>query len=476
MAGIIISRPIHNYIYDIAKLPVLSFSNALDTYLSIYVNMVLVHSNMYPGSAATKVIPVSTIVAPFLIDIDQWYGVTVELSDSGGMFADMTNFMYKGSTTFISDVENNGLYFQNNIPDICFTKGNWDRAIFTLKDSTNTVILVEKYVFDTDGLITIRNLKDIIQNYFSNPFTVESVGTTNINTKLVLDFSSEIRMINDDANYSYQSNFKVLKCDVNMPYEASSWTANNFLTRSYLEKKTAVRRNEYLSFLMKNSYGVATIRYKAVYLVDGVRTEIIGTLGTIAQQVGDNNVATFNASLYRIKTVSNLANYTKVLQYDIWLTGTGLSTKIYTFLVDNVEYRNSKSFAFTNCFGVLETFTATGTSANKKYVEYNLANIDSHYRKLTQDFYSEKECNSGFVSDTEADWLDDFIRSYAILRYTQNPTDNEEITLTAIDKTDSEANELQAFSFTYRPAKNLHISFQNAVANISEFTFEQTFE
>ena len=343
-------------------------------------------------------------------------------------------------------------------------------AVFELKKGTE-VILTESYLYGADHKLRIRNIYEIIEKYFNSDSEISEPGTTNISTGLSLDFT-----INIITPGSHIIAFKVLKCDADITADAAEWTAANFLTRCYREKRTAKSRNEYLSFLMKNSYSTVTINYKVIYILDGVRTEIIGTLGTIAQQVGDNNVATFNASIHRIMVAAGLVNFTEVIQYDIWLTGTGLLTNVYTFLVDNTPYRNSKSFVFVNCFGVLETWTATGLAETKKAMEYNLGNIENHYRKITQDFYAEKQCNSGYLSEAEMDWIDDFIKSFSVINYSQDITQNEEITLISVDKTDTEANVLQAFLFNYRKAKNLHLAFMNAAKNISDYTLDQTFD
>jgi len=373
--------------------------------------------------------------------------------------------------TFIQAPENNGLYFQKSVPDIIMERNDiYTSAIFELKKGTE-VILTESYLYGADHKLRIRNIYEIIEKYFNSDSEISEPGTTNISTGLSLDFT-----INIITPGSHIIAFKVLKCDADITADAAEWTAANFLTRCYREKRTAKSRNEYLSFLMKNSYSTVTINYKVIYILDGVRTEIIGTLGTIAQQVGDNNVATFNASIHRIMVAAGLVNFTEVIQYDIWLTGTGLLTNVYTFLVDNTPYRNSKSFVFVNCFGVLETWTATGLAETKKAMEYNLGNIENHYRKITQDFYAEKQCNSGYLSEAEMDWIDDFIKSFSVINYSQDITQNEEITLISVDKTDTEANVLQAFLFNYRKAKNLHLAFMNAAKNISDYTLDQTFD
>lgn len=364
---------------------------------------------------------------------------------------------------------NNGLYFQKSVPDIILERNDQEPYVnFELKKG-NDVILSENYLFSADHKLRIRNIYEIIEMYFSSDSEISEPGTTNIASALALDFTIKIT-----SPITHLFNFTVLKCDANLPFPAGTWTQNNFLTRKYLEKRTAITRNEYLSFLLKPEYGATALKYTIYYELGG--QQIMGNLSETAAPTQPYSVATFNCSLYRILKHANLPNYTKVFQYDIWITGTGLETSKYTFMVDNVDYRNTKSFVFTNCFGVLESFTATGTSEVSKNVEYNLANIENHYRKITQNFYAEKNCNSGFLWETETDWLDDFIRSYNVLQYSQDIELNEEITLVSVDKIDSEANTLQWFKFSYRKANNLHLTFANAAKNISQFMFDSTFE
>jgi len=189
-----------------------------------------------------------------------------------------------------------------------------------------------------------------------------------------------------------------------------------------------------------------------------------------------SQVVTFNVSINRILTVAVLPLDTEVLQYDIWIAGIGLTTNVYTYLVDTTPYRDQKSFVFINSFGVLETYTATGRTDNKKTAEYNLANIDNHYRKITQDFVAEKTLNSGHLSETEMEWIDDLLLSYNVSVYTPGTSGaDEEITLTAIEKTDTDANELHSFTYNYRRAKNNHLQFLNAAKGIFDATFDQSF-
>ena len=353
----------------------------------------------------------------------------------------------------------NSLYFQKNIPDIILTKNGDDTLVtFELKKG-NDVILLEKYVYDTSNTLRIRNLGDVLEKYLNAQ-------------NLLLSFSYTIT----EGVSTHTSAFNVLKCDADMSVDANVWTQLNFLTRSYLEKRTSKNRNEYLSFLQKTSFGAVTKHFNVYYLLNGVVTQLAGTLGNIAASASDQ-VTTFNASMGALVTAAELAPSTDILQYEIWLTGTNFETGKTTFLVDTTPYRDAKYFVFTNCFGVLETFTATGKVETKKTAEYNLANIDNHYRKITQDFVAEKTANSGYLSSSEMDWTDDLLRSYDISTYKPGSTgSDEEITITSIEKTDTEANELQSFQFSYRHAKNNHLEFTNAAKGIFDDTFDETYD
>jgi hypothetical protein len=373
--------------------------------------------------------------------------------------------------TIVSEPANNGLYFQQNIPDIVLAQNNASTyVLFEFKQGSN-VIIYERYDYDAAGKIHIRNIFEIVEKWFNTDSSILLPGTTNIASNLAIPFTYTIT----EAATTHTVAYTAIKCDAEMTVDATQWTAKNFLTRCFREKRTAKARTEYLSFLMLASYSTVTINYKIVFLLNDVATEATGTLGTIAQQT-NYKVATFNASIYRVMMAAGLNNLYTILQYDIWLTGTGLTTNFYSFMVDNQHYRNNSSFVFINCFGVLESFTATGVIDTKKEMEYNLANIDGHYRKITQDFYAEHQCYTGFQYEEEMDWLDDFIKSFAVLRYYPDTTLNTEITLISVDKQDTNANELQAFIFNYRKAKNIHLAFANAAKNISEYTFDQTFE
>ena len=362
-----------------------------------------------------------------------------------------------------------GLLFEKNIPDIILQKENDEVSVDVVIKICATVILQENYKFDVDGYITVRRLDEIVSTYLSAEKTVISENV--ITTGLIVDFSFSLNELADNT-------FSVLRCEADMPTElnAETFVKNNFLTRLPREKRTATNLNEYLSYVHLATYSSVMLHYKAVYNLEGVRTEKTGTFATIPVQAADCFV-TFNASLAKIRTIAALPDE-YIYQYDLWFTETSesLESNVFTFMVMDVYYRNRKHFVFENSFGVLETFTATGRSENKKTVEINLANIQGRYRKTTQDFVAETTVNSGLLSAEEMDWLDDLLLSYNVALYTPGVSGaDEEITLTGSDKVDTEANELQAFTFSYRRAKNNHLQFTAAARGIFDTTFDTTF-
>ncbi|HEY6913149.1 MAG TPA: hypothetical protein VI413_00620 [Paludibacter sp.] len=358
--------------------------------------------------------------------------------------------------------EANGLYFQKNIPDIIIQKEAGDIDMRTLELLIDGIsVISEKYVFDTTGEIRIRNIGDIVEKYFTD-------------SKLILPVSFSLT---DEVNPAYTIPFQALKCESDMIVEASSWTATNFLTRAYREKRTSKSNNEYLSFLHRSTYGFCLLRYRIVYLLNGIITELTGFVNSeLIGIAAADKITTFNASAVTILTYAGLAPETEVIQYDLWITGLDFEMNKYTFLVDYSVYRNKKYFVFINSFGVLETFTGTGQTDTKKTPEYSLGNIKNHYRKLTQDFVAEKTAYSGFLSDVEMEWIDDLLISYDVALYTPGVTGAaEEITFTTVEKTDTEANVLQAFSFSYRRADNNNLQFTNAAKGVFDNTFDETF-
>lgn len=372
-----------------------------------------------------------------------------------------------------------GLVFEKNISDILIVAGDAETSVlFTLKVGT-AVAIQETYKFDNDGNITIAQLNDIISAYFAANKTVVngSVFTTGLLVDVSMSFDINATSASDNeflvAN-DFGFNFRVLHCDAVMPetLNAQLHISQNFLTHLGNEKRTGADRNEYLSYVhLAGSEFI--ILYKVYYISAGELKNKPGKLISFSSDSIDK-IITFDTSLSAIRMASGILT-DDILQYDIWFTVPTLQIESYafTYMVDRNFYRNKINFIFTNSFGVSETFTATGTLENKISNEFNLSITSRKYRKNTQEFMSEKSVNTGFITESEMDWLNELIYSFDVKLYSGGKT--EDIVLTSIDKKDSNTNELKAFKFSFKSANEEQLKYNNSGYGIFDESFDPTF-
>ena len=351
----------------------------------------------------------------------------------------------------------NGMYFHRNIPDFVIAKTDSNTSLSFTLSKGGSVILSEKYSYDAADSISIKHLWQVVEYYFSA-------------SELVIPFTWSIT----EGSTTVSHSFTAIKCDTDMTVDAAAWTARNFLTRSYRQKRTAIGYTELLSFVQKVAQGAVSVMYKVVYQVEESTTEYSGVLQTIAVSSA-TKVTSFNASVALIIASASLPNTVTILQYDIWLSGTSFETAKYTYLVDRSPYRNKCKLMFANSFGVYETYTATGRSDAARKNELTLGTIDNRLRKLSQDFAIENTINSGIVSESEMTWLDDLLYSYSVGIY-EGATIADEITITDSDKKDSTANELHSFELKYKRANTIHLQLANAARGVFDPAFNPAFE
>lgn len=371
------------------------------------------------------------------------------------------------------------LYFHTSIPDIlCIKDGVSEGVAFALK-VRGVLVLEERYTWDTNGKIRVRNLGDIVEKQLDSTATVDRADVVSYlwNATPIVEFTFT------ENSTLYVGNFIACQCDVELGNASdSTWAARNFLTRCFGSKRTALNRKETLSYLQKDTDNYLYLVAKITYLANGTITEKQGNLmlfGHAPNTTYNHLIATLNTSLSFVLNQLGLPHIIEVLNYQVWVSANsngspGLPGNAYTYLVDATPYRENLNFLFLNAFGTLETFTATGLKTTEKTAEYNLANIDNHYRKITQDFKSEQTCNSGFLTENEMQWADDLVRSYTVAIVNGNAT--TQITLTKVNKNDTQANVLQGFTFSYQVAKHKNFVFSGKRTGIFSAPFNNTFK
>lgn len=350
----------------------------------------------------------------------------------------------------------NTLYFQKAVPDIAINQASAATSVLFVLKTGGVTILAETYTYNFQGGIIIRELYKICEKYL-----VDGVQYKEFECTLSEDYTEVF-------------NFAVLKCEAENAATANAWCAANFLTRSFREKRTAAECNETLSYLQLAAQGVITPHYEILYMLNGVLTTATGTLATIAAKTVPT-VVSINTSCTAIRTAANIAANVEILNYKIWLTATGVDTNRYCYMVDNNAYRVRNYFVFENCFGVAESVRFTGNVEKGTSNEFTYGNIQNMIRLTGQNFTVENNCFTGYLTDREMEWLNDFVISPAILTYKPYRSETKSIVLTTIDKNNTSANVLAAFAFGYKAAKTNHLQFENAVNGLFDYTFNNTF-
>lgn len=359
------------------------------------------------------------------------------------------------------------LCFERNLPDIIIQKTGSETSLMFRLYIGALIIIEEEYVFDSNGFVFIRDLSSLVSLYFDNGKTTGPEVTI---------YTGLIKVFNFTIDNGADNQFTVLRSSANISdISASAFIISGFLTRIPREKITAANRNEYLSFVQMRYNELFQIKYRLHYYAAGVIAEVSGVLLESAKDETKDRVITFNASLNKILTAAAI-NPDRVLEYRIWFecTPDDIISSQYSFFPDYTPYRYQRQFIFENSFGVPESFTSTGIATAKKSLETSFAMSGLRMRKLTQDFISTINCNSGFQSKDEMDWLDDFITSFSVSVLRNGKL--EEIVVTEVDKSDPQNNQLKSFSFAYRLTGNNHLALITDISGIFDHTFGNTFE
>ncbi len=359
----------------------------------------------------------------------------------------------------------NSISFENNLKDIIIQKtGSETAVIFRLYQGANLVI-EENYVFDTQGYVYIRDLSNLVAFYFSNSIMTYTGYTA---------YTGLIKTFTFTLNGASDVDFRVIRsAAVISGISATGFIRSGFLTRTAQSKRTDVNSNEFLSFVQLIQDGTWTVNYKIFYKSGANILETSGVLIQIPS--GLDRIVTFNASL---KTVLSAASLTpdQVFEYRIWASNSNLNITFnqYSFFPDYSIYRHKNVFVFENCFGVPEVFISTGETVSNRKLDAGFAFSGQRMRKSTQEFEISHDCNSGYLSIKEMDWLDDFITSYNISLMRKGTL--QEVVLTETDKFQTDRNSLQSFNFKYRFSGHVHIQINKSVSGIFDYTFDNSFE
>ena len=199
---------------------------------------------------------------------------------------------------------------------------------FTFPFAGNNIIeltnAVKKY-FIRYGEYKENTFRSLV-NTFANPLIVLPGGLSEVDKELLRDLDSD--------------------------YFSFGYNAKRFLTWAPISKNTIIGVTEKLYFFVQAAN--LKLMKKAVYADNTVISEV----GTISAVV--NSIIEIFAGAVELFTLSERDG---LLSYQIWIedaNGDAVS-EIRTFIIDQNEYPQVRTFIFKNSFGVFDTFTCTGT-------------------------------------------------------------------------------------------------------------------
>jgi len=363
------------------------------------------------------------------------------------------------------------LTFENNIADFKIQKATGETSLLFRLFLGSTLILEEEYMYDADGFVYIRDLASLVSFYFTEEVTPDS--GYQIVTGSVKEFAYTINENEDNGD------FVVIRSSAEVNgLTATQFVRSRFLTRLQA-KRTLPTSNEFLSFLMTDTDTTFVINYRVFCSAQGVMRDLTGVLLTINETTQAYRVAMFDASYKAVKAVAEDGQpftIDHIYEYRIWAesTASGVLFNSFSFFPDYSRYSRQKLFVFKNSFHMPEVFISTGKCTTNSRLEAGFSISGLRMRKVTQEIELLHSCNTGYLSDEELAWLDDFITAYSVSKLEGSAL--VDVVITETDKSSSTSNELQAFTFTYRLAKINHQSVTGTLDGLFDHTFDTTYE
>ena len=336
----------------------------------------------------------------------------------------------------------------SDIPAYAFLSALSDLVFSTDKESAVVIFTVggedifnERLYPDSSGTIRVRALDQLLEPYLT--------------TNLIESFYYSI----NDGYSTKESQFKVQYCTVEVPYSASTFTDEYYLSPLLGEKITAMGRKEFLHLVSASS---SKVYVECCYLMNVTTTVETNELKTITEL---NKVVTLDVSPSNFEK-----EHWKLLSYCV-KTG----NRKQMFVVDHRSTEAAPCLLFTNSFGCQETIYCTGTHQAAPDYTRNTALVDGKFKNYQIDENRVFKASTGILNTHMANWADDLFRSKEVYLL-ENSAPGKEITITdSKSERSNNPDALPNFSFEYRYAQRNHNILQFGAGRVFDNTFDQTF-
>lgn len=340
-----------------------------------------------------------------------------------------------------------GLLFTSAIPDVVFSCDK--SAICSIADDTSRIIFTTKYYPTPENIITVHNIRDIVETYLYNSGLVTCTFTVKFDA---------------GDNEDYSSTFIAIYCDMDIEVEADPYVYNSFLT-TLNSKCTCPGFCETLTVITDSE---ETVSIKGI----------------------DNNGSDFIIDLCDL-TANAISAYVIDISYDTVLSQlkdktpeiTGIKAytvicgnRYFSFYIDkSLEY--SLCFNFRNCFNAREFFICSGSIKKINTVNAEDAvsnNIISQYNISSSCSY---ETETSILMNDVAEWIPQFLSSKKIkLCSTEHVYGNADIIISS-STFEPSTEDSKSAKFTWRFANNkIRNIYRDNTQRLGRFTTQYDFQ
>ena len=326
--------------------------------------------------------------------------------------------------------------------------------------SADGTTLFSTTLFAFDGVVTICNLREIIEIYMLEIGVSFSI--------FCLEYTA-----NEGAD-SGSANLNVIYCSHIMPISAADYTPQSFLT-TLQAKRTYPNSTEYLPLI----HGISEFDVDAHCVFVTPAGAVLSTTITLwTAEYEENGVDTLiiRYSDIMLALAHDRFDVDRLLAYTINIGQRYITYYVHAATPDVI-------FTFRNCFNALESVAFFGVTTTKTKIERSIASIfsvDSFYDQSTEKDY---EFQTAPLTTEEGAWIEQLFESQKVyIGTTQDITNINSLPVVLITDSSCEINDSNAdlprVKFTWRYAEKLphHINVPTSDPNVfdDKFAYQYT--
>lgn len=344
-------------------------------------------------------------------------------------------------------------YFVLDVPDVRWSNAAAGKTVrVTITPSNGAgVDLYETYTPDSNGVVTLRGLAELIQPYVKpcpTPLRQNLVTLHGVWLATVSKASFTAQLLNG-SNTTISPTFHSYAFYSSRRTQATPGATAIWLTR-YTERTILPVQPIALSVLLMQDL---TARFVVEGTAAGgttiqtatVNIPLTSASGTNANDESYSSVSgaasgtapTYAAVIhYTVADLALAAGIAVPLRVTAELLRSGTVVDSVTYHIDRTHHAQRRVVAFTNCFGMLETEAFTGTDDEKTELDAEFGWVDRDYEKISTREVTQHRLATQFTDDVRARSLADIAASPEVFLIHADGTDCwEKMTVTAFDLT-----------------------------------------